>query len=158
MRAVPRSPVEALGMAVSYLMVEPSFARLSFGHWSKVLTGQINRGHYLFVVEGKRLVGFAGWALTTKDKAEAWLIGRTELAFADSTTGDCMVINAWKSETPEAQRFLVDALRTIHAGGDAVYFKRVYSDGRIRPMRLNVNEQVAVHLAAAADRQPKADN
>jgi hypothetical protein len=46
-------------------------------------------------------------------------------------------------------------LRKLHVGGDAVYFKRVYKDGRIRPMRLNVNEQVAVHLAAAAGRRPQ---
>jgi hemolysin-activating ACP:hemolysin acyltransferase len=147
-RVTPRSPHEALGMAVSYLMVDPSFARLSFGHWARVLTGQINRGHYLFVANGKRIVGFAGWALTTADKAEAWLAGR-ELAFGDSMAGPSMVINAWKAETPEAQRFIVDTMRTMHVTGEAVYFKRVYKDGRVRPMRLNVNDQVALHLAAA---------
>ena len=42
----------ALGVAVSYLMAKPAFARLGFGHWAGVLTGQINRDHYFLVFDG----------------------------------------------------------------------------------------------------------
>jgi len=41
----------ALGLAVSHLMTKPAFARLPFGHWSRVLTGAINRGEYVFVCD-----------------------------------------------------------------------------------------------------------
>jgi hypothetical protein len=56
-------------------MSKPAFARLPFGHWARVLIGQINRRHYLFVARGKTLVGFAGWAFATRDKAESWIAG-----------------------------------------------------------------------------------
>jgi hypothetical protein len=35
-------PARALGVAASYLMSKPAFARLPFGHWARVLIGHIN--------------------------------------------------------------------------------------------------------------------
>ena len=52
----PANPYIALGMAVSHLMTKPAFANLQFGDWSRVLTGQINRKHYCFVVDGRNQV------------------------------------------------------------------------------------------------------
>jgi hypothetical protein len=53
-RARPRS---------RHLMLKPAFARLPFGHWSRILTGQIRRGHYFFIASSKQDRGFCGWAL-----------------------------------------------------------------------------------------------
>ena len=76
----PDSPYVALGLAVNHLMTKPAFAALRFGEWSRILVGQINRKHYYFVVDAKNQVqGFLGWAITTKDKAEA-LARRTRRA------------------------------------------------------------------------------
>ncbi len=45
------------------LMTKPAFANLRFGDWSRILAGQINRGHYALVVDKTNNVhGFAGWA------------------------------------------------------------------------------------------------
>src|SRR5215470_10804398 len=94
------SPHVALGLAVSHLMVKPAFANLKFGDWSRILVGQINRGHYCFAVDGKsQIVGFMGWALATRDNAEAWVEGRRALSFEDSKDGDCMLINAWSANS-----------------------------------------------------------
>jgi hemolysin-activating ACP:hemolysin acyltransferase len=143
----PRDPRAALGMAVSYLMTDPVFARLPFGQWSRVLTGQINRGHFLFAIEGTKVVGFAGWALTTKDKAEGWLKENRELTFADSRDGEIVLINAWKASTSNAHRFLVDALRHVIRDKEMVYARRFYRDGRVRWVRLAINAVVANHVA-----------
>ena len=62
----PDSPIVALGLAVNYLMTKPAFARLSFGDWSRILVGQINRKHYYFVMDDKKMQGFVGWALATR--------------------------------------------------------------------------------------------
>ena len=60
----PASPTAALGLAVSHLMIKPAFANLKFGDWSRILVGQINRGHYCFAVDADNQVqGFMGWAL-----------------------------------------------------------------------------------------------
>src|SRR5262245_41907599 len=82
------NPYMVLGLAVRHLMGKLTFSRLRFSDWSRVLVGQVNRRHYYFVMDEKSAVqGFLGWALTTEDKAEAWLAGRAGLSDADSRAG-----------------------------------------------------------------------
>src|SRR5262245_60192223 len=146
------NPYVALGLAVSHLMVQPAFANLRFGDWSRILVGQINRRHYYFAIDEKKQVqGFVGWALTTVDKAEAWLAGRAGLSYEDSRDGDCVIINAWAASSPEAGRLLLDAVRRIGLGKQAVYFKRHYKDGTTRPMRLSANAFVEKHIERSAE-------
>jgi hemolysin-activating ACP:hemolysin acyltransferase len=146
------NPYVALGLAVTHLMVQPAFAKLGFGDWSRILVGQINRRHYYFAIDEKKQVqGFLGWALTTNDKAEAWLAGRAALSYEDSRDGDCVIINAWSARSPEAGRLLRDAVRRIGLGKQAVYFKRHYKDGTTRPMRLNANAFVEKHVERNAE-------
>ena len=142
-----KDPYMALGLAVSHLMTKPAFANLRFGDWSRILTGQINRKHYYFAVDSRNQIqGFMGWAVTSKEKAEAWVEGRGAVSFADSQDGDCLIFNAWAANTPEVNRFLVSQAREIMQGKDTVYFKRHYKDGSTRPVRLRVNDFVARHL------------
>jgi hemolysin-activating ACP:hemolysin acyltransferase len=147
----PNSPYVALGLAVNHLMTKPAFASLPFGECSGGLVGQINRKHYYFVVDTKNQVqGFVGWAVPTKDKAEAWVEGHGGVPDEDSTHGDCIVLNAWTGSTLEVNRFLLDEVRKIGQGKDTVYFKRYYSDGSVRPGRLRVNDFVAQHVQRQA--------
>ena len=128
-------------------MTKPAFAALRFGEWSRILVGQINRKHFTFAIDASnRIQGFMGWAVTSRDKAEAWLEGRRALSFADSLDGDCVIFNAWAASTPKVNRLLLGEARKIIAGKSTVYFKRYYKDGRVRPMRLRVNDFVAHHL------------
>ena len=141
LRAVrPPDPRVALGMAVNYLMTDPVFARLPFGQWSRVLVGQVNRGHYLFVLEGVKVVGFAGWALATKAKAEAWLAANRDFGSDDSRDGEVVLLNAWKAARPAVNRFMVAALRPHFRGQSLVYAKRFYAGGRMRPVRRRIND------------------
>ncbi|MEZ5925075.1 MAG: toxin-activating lysine-acyltransferase [Hyphomicrobiaceae bacterium] len=139
---------KALGLAVTLMMGEPSFARLPFGFWSSILVGQIRRKHYLFVSEGKQVNGFLGWARTTEAVAERWLTQRGEISFEESQEGDCILINAWIAKTPATNRYLLDQLRVVGRDGRLVYAKRFYKDGRVRPVRLAVNEAVEGHIQA----------
>jgi hemolysin-activating ACP:hemolysin acyltransferase len=144
----PENPYLALGLAVSHLMTKPAFANRQFGDWSRILVGQINRKHYLLVVDADgRVCGFLGWALVTKDEAEAWFENRRDVAQANGKDGDCIVCNAWAASTPAVNRFMVQEARKAAAGRDTVYFKRFYDDGTTRPVRLRVNDLLAQHLA-----------
>jgi hemolysin-activating ACP:hemolysin acyltransferase len=144
----PASPATALGLAVSHLMTKPAFARQEFGTWSRVLVGQVNRGHYHLVLgERDRVVGFLGWALTSEANAEAWMRGRGGFSDAEASAGDCMVINAWAADDGAVNRLLLRAARQVARDNRLIYFKRHYPDGSARPMRLSVNAFVAAHLA-----------
>jgi tetratricopeptide (TPR) repeat protein len=146
----PESPVISLGLAVEYLRKKPAFARLPFGEWSQVLVGQINRGHFCFIVDEQRQIrGFFGWALTSERLAEEWVEGRSGLSDADCRAGDCVIFNAWAAESFRAHRFMVDTGRKVIEGKRTLYFKRHYPDGRTRPVRLPATNFVASHLARA---------
>ena len=143
----PDNPYVALGLAVNFLMTKPAFAQLRFGEWSRILVGQINRKHFCLVVDGTNQVqGLLGWALTTRDKAEAWVEGRGELSFEDSKAGDCILFNAWASSSGEVNRVLLHEARKVAHGGQTIYFKRHYKDGSTRPVRLSVTEFIGQHL------------
>ena len=144
----PGNRHQALGMAVAFLMSDPAFQGVRFGHWARVLAGQVRRGHFLFVTRRHDVVGFAGWTLTDHDSAEAWLAGRSDIGFEDSQIGNHVILNVWKATTPAANRFLVDALRRLFRSRQALYYKRFYADGRVRPARLRVNDFVAGHIGA----------
>jgi len=143
------NPPQALGLAVSYLMTKPAFARLPFGHWSRVLVGQINRGHYLMASKNGCIVGFLGWALTSKEKGEMWLADKCELSFEDSKAGQVLLINAWAAETNDVTKVVLEHLREVGQNQKMVYFKRLYPDGRVRPGRLSVNAFVSRHIRGA---------
>jgi hemolysin-activating ACP:hemolysin acyltransferase len=145
----PEGTVFALGLAVSYLMSKPAFARQPFGHWSGVLAGQINRGHYLFAVENGKVVGFLGWSLATERQAEAWLAGRAAPPSEESRAGEVMLINAWQADSKRAVRFLLHQARLVGRDCAAVYAKRYRPDGSFRPVRLAVNAAVPSHIAHA---------
>jgi hemolysin-activating ACP:hemolysin acyltransferase len=147
----PESPYVALGLAVNHLMTKPAFASLRFGDWSRILVGQINRKHYYFVIDSdNRINGFLGWALTSREKAEAWVEGRGGLSYEDSVEGNCVIFNAWAGGSLELNRFLLVAARKIIVGKEIVYFKRYYKDGSTRPVRLRVNDFVAQHIGQEA--------
>lgn len=141
------NPNAALGRAVAYLMTKPNFEDLKFGAWSKILTGQVNRNHYFFVVHDQAVVGFAGWALTDKHKALAWLNDNKPLSFQDSRDGDSMVINAWAADNGSINRFILKTLRQ-KAVDRNVYAKRFYKNGATRIVNLNANPFIQSHLDA----------
>lgn len=145
--ARPDNPYLALGLAVSHLMTKPAFGNLRFGDWSRILVGQINRKHFCFVIDGKNQVqGFLGWALASKEAAEAWVEGRGGLSYAESMQGDCIVFNAWASTGAKVNRLLLHEARKAMTGKEMAYFKRHYKDGTTRPARVAVNEFVGQHL------------
>ena len=141
----PKNPAIALGLAVNHLMTKPAFARLRFGEWSRILAGQINRKHYYFVVDRRDAIqGFVGWAVTTSDKAEAWLRGDATSS-EESSEGDCVVVNAWTASSPSVNRFLIEEGCKVAQDKRYVYFIRYYDDGTTKPVRVRMNEYIARH-------------
>jgi hemolysin-activating ACP:hemolysin acyltransferase len=150
----PEQPAVSLGLAVEYLMKKSAFAKLPFGEWSQVLIGQINRGHFFFVLDAERRVcGFFGWSLADERLAEEWVEGRRNLSERDCLAGDCVIINAWAADTARVHRFIVNEGRKLFDGKRRFYAKRHYPDGRTRPTRFAATDFLATHAVRAAAEQ-----
>jgi len=123
------------------------FCNLKFGEWSRVLVGQVNRKHCLFIMQNGKIVGFGGWAVTDRDRAEAWLDGRAD-NFDNVTDGDSLVINVWEAANIEVNNFMRAQMRKICENMEMIYAKRLFEDGSVRPVRLKVNQFVSGHITA----------
>lgn len=156
LRIVTGLPREvAFGRACAHLMTRPAFARAPFGHLARSLAGQVNRGHYIFAARGDRTVGFAGWALTSEARAEAWLAGGRGFGDAEAAAGDCIVLNFWQADDAAVTRRLVTHLAATLPGARRLYAKRHYSDGRMRPLRLEVARRAASPIPQPAEEDPR---
>ncbi len=140
-----RDPRVGFAESVAHLMSKPAFARAPFGHIARILAGQVRRGHYALIKRGSRIVGFVGWARTDEAHAEAWLAGTRCLSDAEARSGDCALINCWQADDPAVSRFILARLGPALAGCRAVYAKRHYHDGRVRPLRLPVSRRTGAH-------------
>ena len=153
----PSEPAVALGLAVEFLMKEPVFAKLPFGDWSRVLIGQINRGHFCFVVDAQQRVrGFLGWAFTHERLAEQWVESRATLSEQDCREGDCVIINAWAAASTDAHRLLIDKGLKLFGHKLRIYARRYNTRGRPRPLRIGGHEaadKFAAIMRAVANNQ-----
>jgi hypothetical protein len=142
----PPSPQAALGVAARHLMDKPAFGHLKFGHWARILVGQVNRGHYLIIARGEEVVGSFGWSFATEEGCAAWLEGR-EIPGGFTQDGTHAVLNAVALSDPGAHGFLINAMRVALRGRTHLAFKRVYKSGAIRPMCQPISRFLERHVA-----------
>ena len=151
---VPADLNMAVGIAARLMMNHPAFSRQPFGFWTQTLEGQAKLGHHAFVMDDARqVVGFVGYALTTKARAEAWKRGEMALAYDECRHGDCVIFQAWIANDRFVHRFLVNAARKILVGRDTMYYKRVYRNGSARIVAQPINAFIESHLARASGRR-----
>ena len=146
-----KSPHAALGHAVDLLMRHDVFRRMSFGELARLLAGQVNRGRYFFALRGGEIVGFCGWALADREKAEAWLKGDRDAARIDGRRGECCVINIWQAADAGTALAMLRMLKEASPGTRYAYARRIYPDGRVRPVRLKTHRHAARMREAAAN-------
>ncbi len=121
--------VQALGMAVNLLRNVEPFSAYAFGPFVSNLMGQIRRRHYVFTLPGKRVVGYAGWALCDPEVAEAWLERRRTPSYEECVDGECVVFLTFYTATPEAFKFQARYLRNLYPNRK-VTWRRDYGDRR----------------------------
>jgi hypothetical protein len=138
-----KNPFAACGRTVSYLMSVPNLARLPFGQLSKLIVGQINRGHYFFIVDpSSAICGYCGWMQTTHAEAKAWLERNADMSGGNTLDGPVCVVNLWQASSPKVNAVIIGALRSIlHPATELIVAKRFYPDGTIRPVRIPIAKE-----------------
>lgn len=143
-------PNTAVGLAVRFMLDQPVYADIPFGRWAGALNGQVNRGHYGFVLNQQdQVVGFIGWALATEEKADAWVNGEAALSDEDCREGNCVIFNSFIANSKTVHDFIWDAVLEASIDKVALYFRRAYTDGRVRPVRIPINQFVRKRVTRA---------
>ena len=128
-------PNTAVGTAARLMFALPAYAELTLRDWVGVIDGQVAREHYGFVVDAAgKVLGFMGWALATRGRADAWADGAA-LSSDECRAGEVLIFNAWVETEPAVHGFMVDRIPELAAGKAAIYFRRLYADGQDRAWR-----------------------
>lgn len=90
-----------------------------------------------------------GWALTGETLAEEWAEGRRQLRSDECKDGDCVIINVFAADFPDATRALSEEGIKVLEGKRLFYAKRYYANGRTRPLRMP-GEDMGRYFAAIA--------
>ena len=116
-------------MAVNLLRFVEPFSTYAFGPFAGNLMGQIKRGHYVFTLQAKRVVGYLGWALCDREVATAWLDQRSMPSFEECEDGECWVGLTFHAVTREACFFQSRHVRRLYPNCE-VMWRRDYGDRR----------------------------
>lgn len=110
------SPMTALGVAAHFVARHAPFDSFPAGALMRTLSGEIDRGHYRLALEGRRVVGYLGWALYTTATAERFAAtGRPPLD-ADEPGASVVWVLTAVSARPDALLALYRAVRAAHPG------------------------------------------
>jgi hypothetical protein len=126
-----KNPMVAFGAAVDLLRSHKPFKDAAFGTYASVLRGQIAREHYVFAVQGRLVVGYAGWALCSEEIARAWTEQRYTPKYAECLNGDCWVGLSYFATNRHTTFALMGHIKGCYPGFK-IYGLRRYQDGRER--------------------------
>ena len=114
------------GVARLLLSVKP-YCDYKFGPLANVLLGQISRSHYAFALQGKSVVGYAGWALCEPEVARDWIEGRRTPLAEECAFGSVVVLTTFHAQARAAVFALTRHMRKRYPGHEFV-FRRDYGD------------------------------
>lgn len=108
---------QALGTALHFVARREPFASFRAADLVATVSGEIDRGHYRFALDGARVLGYVGWALYDADVAARAAEGGHPPPAPQATRGaDVVWILTAVSITPAAFIALVRALRAAYPG------------------------------------------
>ncbi len=114
---------EGFGMVMDYVGRQLPFARFEAGILIDAIYQQLSYGHNLIALRRDRLVGYAGWMLTSTELAEAWVAGHGKLIRKDGAEATAAALTIVASQDRAAIARLMRGARRLNPGKRA-YFKR----------------------------------
>lgn len=120
---------EAFGIVFDYLSRTDPFTRFQVGHFSTIVRQQLKTGYHLVAMDGKTVVGYVGWILTTKEIGDRWQNANGKLTPVAEGKADSAALTVVASNYRPVLLRLIRGARTLNPG-KRVYFKREYDDER----------------------------
>lgn len=115
---------EAFGMVMDYLCRIAPFADFEARVLADSVTDQLNRGQHLVALRERRVVGYAGWLMTTPEVAQGWLDGTRTLLRKDGPDAIARALTIVSAQERSVVIRLIRGARDVNDKGVRVYFKR----------------------------------
>ena len=136
--ATARTGHAALAEMMLHLNKHDATRQLQIRQTVPILNGSINRGHYRFFRDGPSILGFAAWALASRDAAYQWAFKNDGSGIGDGQVGTGIILNLLVCDNIDVVQFARDAALDLFAGYGFLCARRSYADGRSRPVWINL--------------------
>jgi hypothetical protein len=123
--------METLGVVLAFICREKPFSEFRAGKIIAAVKHQLSSGSHVCLVEGDRLVAYAGWLPVREADARRWMAGEAALTPIVAAEADAAALTI----VSVASRSLISPLLRAckrRGGYPTVFFKRQYEDGRSR--------------------------
>jgi len=110
------SPMTALGVAAHFVARHPPFDTFPAGALMRTLSGQVERRHYRLALEGRRVVGYLGWALYQSSEAERFAATGRPPDDSDQAPPDVVWILTAVTARPDTLLVLYRVVRAAYPG------------------------------------------
>lgn len=127
--------MEALGIVLSFICREPPYSEFGAAKIIKAIQHQLTTGCHVCLVEGERLVAYAGWLPIDAEDGERWLLGKASLRPVPSSTTDAVALTIVSATSAGEAKRLMRACRNM-APQRKIYFKRDYAGGPTRKSKV----------------------
>ena len=114
---------EALGLVIDFVGRRTPFASFEAGVLIDALSHQLRDQHHLVALDGIKMVGYAGWLMTTTEIAESWIENRGQLRRRSGKDAEAAVLTIVASVDTSVTKRLIRGARHLNPGRRA-YFKR----------------------------------
>lgn len=112
---------EGFGMVMDYLCRTAPFSEFTSKTLADALHLQLKSGHHLVAMRGGVVVGYAGWLMTSKAIAEAWVLEQGKLL--PHRDADAAALTIVAADERAVVTRLIRGARDLNPGMRA-YFKR----------------------------------
>lgn len=124
---------QAFGMVLDFLAETDPFGLFELSSIAPVIRTQLGAGHNLAAMQGDRMVGYAGWLLTTEVVGSEWMENRAILRPMTAAGSDAAALTIVASEDKSATIRMIRGARELNKGR-RVFFKRGY-DAQVKAGR-----------------------
>jgi hemolysin-activating ACP:hemolysin acyltransferase len=132
-----RPSMESLGLVLSFICRSSPYAEFRAGKIIAAVQHQLSTRSHVCLVEGERIIAYAGWLPVSEADAEAWLKGEAGLRPVPPDATDAAALTIVSAADRAHVTRLIRACRTLIPQHN-VYFKRDYAAGQARKAKLRV--------------------
>lgn len=129
--------MEALGIVLSFICQSSPYAEFRAGKIIAAVQHQLSTRSHVCLVDGERMVAYAGWLPVNAADAERWLDGEHSLQPVPSDSTDAVALTIVSAAHRRHVPQLIRACRTL-VPQRTIYFKRDYAGRAARKSKLSV--------------------
>lgn len=121
----------SLGLIFNYLSKRKPFADHTAGSLAAAIRVQLETQNHLLALKDDVIVGYAGWVDVTKENADGWLKGESQLVQVASGKTEVAALTIFVADLKEVTPKLIRGARDLNPGIKVVFRRGYEQTGKV---------------------------